>query len=145
MNEVNYELQNPFKYAFKGDQVDASFITLYAPTYKSMENFLPIKQAFTSAVTELSASDLAKAEKDSDESQDIDAKAVIQVLYAWSGDMHKVFLHAEKLFRGGAAKVEGETSFTAPMLDKMDLVDVEGLIGTYIANFIAKSLMDGTE
>jgi hypothetical protein len=148
MNEVIYQLKTPFKYALKGEQVEASFITLIAPTYKSVANFAPIKQAFTSAISELSHGTLSEAtnESSSDEAAgEIDLKSVMHVLYNWSGDTSKVFLHAEALFKNGSALVEGETKFTSPMLEKMDFHDVEGLLGTYVANFIAKSLMDGLD
>lgn len=144
MDEVIYELKVPFEYPVKGEMTEASFITLFAPHYKSINDFAPIKQAFTTAISELSQSAVQAAESlPEDKPEEIGPKSVMHVLYSWSGDTSKVFFHAERLFKNGAAKVDGENSFTTPMLEKMDIEDVEGLVGTYVANFIAKSLMDG--
>ena len=143
-NEVTYELKSPFEYAVKGDVQEAAFITLSAPNYKQMDRFIPIKQAFTSAVTEISESAVAKtAVGDAPEDHEMTSKAVMQVMYAWSGDMVGVLLHAEQLFKSGAALVDGETKLTSDLMAKMALSDFEFMVGDYIAAFIARSLLDG--
>ena len=143
MSEVQYELKNPFDYAYKGNQQAASFITITAPTFKQMDKVTPIKQAFTAAIAEVTA-DVATT---SDDDSKADAEAVtgaqaIQLMLRWSGDMVKINIYAQQLFKL-AALVDGETDLTAPMIDKMSLNDFEGLLGAYIANFIMPSLMDG--
>lgn len=144
MSEHIYELKHPFEYAHKGDTQEAGFITLLAPTFKQASKVAPIKQAFTAAIAEVAEG----AESDRDDKSDSEDSAVtgaqvMQLMYRWSGDMNTVLLHAEQLFKSGAALVDGETKLTTPLMEKMSMVDYEGLIGDYIANFIAPSLMDG--
>jgi len=143
MSEVQYELKNPFDYAYKGENQTASFITLLAPTYKQMGNFTPIKQAFTAAITEVTADLDPEATTEGGDDTGVTATAAMQLMYRWTGDLTKIFLYAEQLFKSGAAMIDGETKLTTPLLEKMDMVDVEGLTGEYIANFIAASLMNG--
>lgn len=143
---MQYELKHPFEYAYKGDVQTASFIELSAPSYKTMSHFVPIKQAFTSAVQELtttmSGTETSDAPKDEDSS--VDGAQVLAIMYQWKGEMSAVYLHAEQLFKSGVALVDGETKLTSELLNKMDFSDVESMLGDYIANFIAASLLAGT-
>lgn len=145
MSEHIYELKHPFEYAHKGDTQEASFITLFAPTFKQVGRMAPIKQAFTSAIEEVTKTvDTSQETGDAgDDNDKVTAAQVMQLMYRWSGDMTGVFLHAQELFKSGAALVDGETKLTTPLMEKMQMVDFEGLVGEYIANFIAPSLMDG--
>ena len=153
MSEYTYELKHPFQYANKGEQVDASFITITGPNYKQMDKVAPIKQAFTVAIEEtargeseaIEAAKEAAEEAVGEEDELIPPSQVIQVLYRASSDITKVFLYAEQLFKSGAALVDGETKLTTPLMEKMHLDDFEGLVGAYISNFIAPSLMGGDE
>ena len=148
MSEHIYELKHPFKYASKGEQVDANFITVFSPNFKQIDKVAPIKQAFTIAIDELNSDDV-KIEEDKKEgekeSDGITPTMVLQLLYRANADVTKVFLHARELFKSGAALIDGESSLTIPLMDKMSLDDFEGVLGVYIANFIVPSLMDGTE
>lgn len=145
MSEVNYELQHPFDYSHKGDMVKAGFIELKAPSFKQMQYVAPIKQSFMNAMTSIGGNftEEEKQEAKNDTETSIDAQGVMHVLYSSDEDMKKVFLHAEQLFKSGTALVEGETLLTTPLMEKMRFDDYERLVGTYIANFITPSLMDG--
>lgn len=142
MSEHIYELKSSFKYAKGGEQEDANFISLTAPTFKQIDKVTPIKQAFMSAITGIQDSALASSEVEGDNTE-ITGEQCIQLMYHWSGDLTSVFLHAEQLFKSGVALVDGETKLTTPLMEKMQVVDFEGLVGEYIANFIAPSLTDG--
>lgn len=142
MKEAQYELKQSFQYAAKGDTVDASFVTLMAPNYKQMQHMVPIKQAFTAAIKEIAA-DVAEPETADQTESTLAASEAIALMYQWTGDLTKVILHAEQLFKSGVALVDGETKMTTPLMEKMAVEDIEGLLGCYIANFIAPSLMDG--
>ncbi len=143
MSEVQYELKNPFDYAYKGDFQAASFITITAPTFKQMDKVTPIKQAFTAAISEVTADVVTTGDDDSKaDAEAVTGAQAMQLMHRWSGDMVKINLYAQQLFKL-AALVDGETDMTAPMIDKMSLNDFEGLLGAYIANFIMPSLMDG--
>jgi hypothetical protein len=143
MSEVRYELKDPFKYAYKGDKPEAIFITISAPTFKQMERMTPIKQAFTAAISEIKDSVAVEAEAQEASQDSVTGQQVMQLMYNWSGDMAKVFVHAQELFKSGVALIDGETRLTTPLMQEMTMTDFEGLVGDYIANFIAPSLMDG--
>jgi hypothetical protein len=144
MSEHTYELKNPFEYALKGDTQTASFITMTAPGYKQVVNFTPIKQAFMSAISEVTEDLDGKQPEEAREAEgSVTGPQVMQLMYRWSGDMNKIFIHAAELFKSGVALIDGETVMKTATLDKMTMTDVEGLLGDYIANFIAPSLMDG--
>lgn len=141
MSEYQYELKHLLEYSTKdGEMAKAQFITLSAPSFKQLSHVAPIKQAFMAALTEIASGD---ADKDAEAEDTVTAAQVMSVLYCWSGDMTKILLHAAELFKSGAALVEGEAKLTQPLLDKIHYDDFDGLVGAYIANFIAPSLMDG--
>ena len=147
MEEVIYELKQPIEYSSKGEKVEATFVTMFGPTYKQMGSFTAIKQAFMASIKEIQ-SDKDTPEQAEDDKKELDSEimeagSVMLLLYQRSEPISKVFLHAEKLFKDGGAMIEGETSFTDPLIKSLSLPDFEGLLGTYIANFIAPSLMDG--
>lgn len=148
MSEAIYELRDPFKYArADGDIAEATFISLAAPNYRQIPKSTPLKQAFAAAVNEMTAaagdraSDVAPGP--SDESTSIEPGQALQVLYTWSGDATKALLHAADLFKSGAAMVEGDVKVTEAILDKLTARDFEGLVGTYLVNFIVPSLTGG--
>ena len=144
MSEVTYELTKPFEYAYKGDTPEAGFITLAAPTFKQMKHLTPIKQAFMSAINEISKSDVSEAGKADDADDEITASGAMQVLYMWSGNLVGIQTEAQEMFKH-IALIDGETKLTTPLMEKMAPEDFDGLLGTYIANFIAPSLMDGAK
>lgn len=140
--EHTYELKEKFEYAHKGESVEATFIEITAPNKKQLSDFIPIKQAVTAAMKEI-AEGADNSEANETEQPEITGSQVLTLLYSSSVDMLKVMLHAEQLFKSGAAKVDGEENLTIPLQDKMGVSDFEGLVGDYIANFILPSLMDG--
>ncbi len=147
MGEVNYELKHPFKYAYKDDMQEASFITLTAPTYRHVDKVTPIKQAFMAAIKQategISEEDSKIVQADTEEASEISAHDAIQVLFQWSGDLTSVMEKAAALFKSGVAQIDGETPFNKGLLEKMSMVDFEGMVGCYLANFIVPSLTDG--
>jgi len=144
MSEVITELKDGFSYAFKGEEQNATFITLLPPTFKQIDKIAPLKQAFVCAINEISQ-DVQQSADDVEESADdsITGPQILVLLYRSTCDMTKVFLHAKDLFNSGAALVDGETKLTIPLMEKMSVPDFEKLVGDYLANFIAPSLMDG--
>lgn len=142
-DSILVDLIKPISYAYKGDQKEGTFVELIAPNYKQLENFLPVKQAFISAVTSIDASkenvDAAK-----DKEAELTGEQALTIMMMSSCDIAKVYLYCEELFKSGAALLEGEQKLTKPLIESMDLEDFEKLVGEYISNFIAASLLDGT-
>jgi len=145
--DIKYELKTPIKYT-TGSQgmVEGSFITITPPAFKHMESFVPIKQAFTNSVLKLQgnvATDDSNI-NDTNEKTEIDPNEAMTLLYNYPDDLSEIFKHARKLLSSGVAMIEGETKLTQSLIDDMALEDAEGLIGSYIVNFIMPSLISGT-
>jgi len=139
-----FELSVPVTYATKGGENDeATFVTLVPPTYKQLEWVTPIKQAVTSAIAQLTKDQAEDAAEESGDDGEITSTMMLSLLYQWDGDMNKVFLYAQELFRKGGALLDGDVKMTEPLLHKLDLGDFEKMVGEYIARFLAPSLMAG--
>ena len=136
---VQYELKTPIEYAFKGDMQAASFIELSEPTYQDMTNFMLGKQAFVKGVAQAAESSASEASGDD---MDITGDDVIGFLYTSGIDMAKIFVAVQELVKSSGL-VDGEVKVTTPLMNKLSVKDAEGLMGFYIANFIAPYLTDG--
>ena len=149
MAAVIVELSANITYAHQGEKQEADFVHIIAPNFKQMSNFIPIKQAFTSAVTDLAKSnqtsdvfDLAEDGEDGEDG-DITGGQALVIMMQSKEDMTKVFLFFAELLKSGVALIGGEQKLTQLMIDIMPLGDFEKLLGAYIANFIVPSLKDG--
>lgn len=142
MSEHTYTLREGFTYAHKGEEVVAKFITLTAANYEQMPYYTPIKQAFMAAIQDVSSTSSSEPAKEASDDNEITGANVVQLLYSWSGELTKVLLNFEQLLKCGAGKIDGETSLTIPLIRKLSMADMEYMLGDYIANFIAPSLMD---
>jgi hypothetical protein len=141
MDDIIIELKKPVPYAKKGEIENATFVTLQPPTFKQIDKVAPLKQAFMSAIKELEGVE-GTAEPGESE-QEITGGQVMAIMYRSQVNMAAVFVHAQELFKNGGALLDGEAKLTVPLLEKMELSDIEKLVGEYIANFIMPSLLDG--
>lgn len=149
-DEIRFEPKKPFQYAAAGDMHTVQFITLMPPNYPQMAYYVPLKQALSVAIRDLSREQAEAIEKQQAAPQDdkpddsaIDGPTILSVLYQGSGDVYKALLHAQELFRSGAALVDGETKLTKPLIESMDPADFEAMVAEYLAAFAAPSLMGG--
>lgn len=140
ISEYTFTLTKPFKYAFKGDQRDAGFVLLTAPTMLQHSQSSALKQSISKIVA--SAIEGIEDAGDGDEGEDKDvggvtAKMVINTIYTSTCvDANIVWEQAKALFKQGVALIDGEQKLTDPLLLKMDTQDFENLVGEYVANFI---------
>jgi hypothetical protein len=138
--EFNYELTTKFKYHFKGEVVEASFIALTAPSSKNIENCAPIKQSFFQAIGEQSKNTNDRSEPTD---EDIDGDSIMMLIQmSKTVNMSSVLMHARELFSSGVALIDGETKLTKPLIDLMSIDDFEGITGQYLANFILVSVLN---
>lgn len=144
MNDLKYELLGSFKYALKGDEQDAGWIELSAPTTKNMKECAAIKQAFFQSLPKTDAKDIEalKELQDGKESKTemLNGDEIIAMISASSDvSLAVVYANARELFCSGIALVDGEEKLTKPLMDKMTFEDFEAMTGQYIANFIIAS------
>ncbi len=141
-----YELKESFQYATAGSQENAQFIELISPHRKSLQYYHPVKSAFMQAVHFLNddASDDEKSEPPKETPDSVDSEGVMSLMYACPDvDMNKVFLNVYELLKSGGGRLDGQEKITEPILDKLSSVDLEGVVGAYIATFIVPSPTGG--
>ena len=138
---MEHILKHSFQYSHNGDLVEAKVISMSGPGYEQLANHTIVEQAFLQAVSEVSKGVEAK-EADKSGDSDISASDAIKLMLGWSGDVNKVYVACQEIFRA-IALIDGEEPLTVPLLKKMHLEDYKLLVGGYIANFIMPSLMDG--
>ncbi len=147
MDEVIYTLKDTFEYAHtgSGNLENAQFITLLPPTARYITDIAPLKSSLFKAIQ------WAQDKEDNDsvgegtgsggDVETISAKAMMTTLDLTPDvDMAKVMLHINSMLTNGLAKVDGEMRFTKPISEKISIIDVYGLAGTFLVNFIIPSL-----
>lgn len=138
-SEHVFTLTTPFKYARGGEQVEAGFITLTAPTSKNSRECAALTQAFHRAS--------ANARRENVEVDD-ETRAAVEdmeltgdMVMAGIGqstdvDLGEVLDIARKLFTaGGVALVDGETQLNSHMADCISFKDLQSMTGEYIVGF----------
>ncbi len=138
--EFDFELTQPFAYAFEGSSVDATFIRLKAPNSKQSRLCAVLKQAFFRALPKIDFDDTdssAKAETDSD----LDGDALIAMIAMSDVDLGEVLEVARKLFTSGLASVDGVKDLNTLMTERMSQDDWESMTGAYMANFTVASAL----
>jgi hypothetical protein len=138
--EFNYELESPIEYASKGEQHEAGFITLQAPTSRNLTECAQLKQAFFRALPKTPANTEVELPEEGD--AELDGPGVM-LLIAMSTEVElaTVLCIARELFSSGLAQVDGEEKLTKTLLDKMSQDDLENMTGAYLANFILASAL----
>jgi len=136
VTEITHDLQSPFKYSFKGDQVEASFITMTAPTMKQHSQAAALKQSIVRIVTDAVRNSNDK-EGDEKEGEDtITAEMIVNTVYGSACvDANVVWEQVKALLKEGLALIDGEQKLTIPLMEKMSPADFETMAGEYIANF----------
>lgn len=134
--EFVYQLIKPIKYAHKGEQQEASFITFSAPSSRNLKECAFLKQCFYRALPKDTGDT-----KESEGSEEISGEAILALMYmSPEVDIDKVFLTASKLFISpNIALIEGQTQLKQSHVDNLSYEDLEEVTGKYLANFILAS------
>lgn len=140
-DSINFELSKPIPYSYEGQELQGTFITLYQPTRKNMDECIFLKQAFFDAAMSVNDEDGDSTQDKPKEDEQIKGEDIIALFYRQKIDMKKVVANGISILRSGAAKIEGVKDLTAPMIDHLSCRDLENIIGAYVGNFIVSSLM----
>lgn len=134
--EITHDLESSFQYAFKGEQRDASFITLTAPTMKQHSQAAALKQSIIRIVTDAARNANDKDDDSEDSEGTITSEMIVTIVYANSCvDANVVWEQVRALLKEGLALIDGEQKLTVPLMEKMSPDDFEKMAGAYIANF----------
>ena len=132
--EIQYDLENKFMYSSKGEQVEAQFITLTAPTSKHSHECAALKQAFFRALPRDQESD------ENVEAKDVSGTEVIILLaISTNVELPDVIEIGKKLLSSGVAMIDGEVKLTMNVINNMYASEFEIILGDYIVNFIIAS------
>jgi len=140
-----FGLEVSFEYAHKGEGVKAEFISLYPPTSRHMSPCSDLKQAVFRSLPEPTKEEIDKGEeveKEKDKEVSISGPEILLFFYkSREVELKKVILLGRELLctKPCIAFVDGEEKINSTLLDKMDPMDLEQMIGEYIARFIAAS------
>lgn len=136
LTEFEYELTSQFDVMINGQMEPAISITLKAPSSKNLTECGILKQAFFRALPDTEDVEDSDANIDDMKGEDI------LILISMSSDvsLSDVLITAKKLFSSkGIAQINGSTTLTSPLADKLSIDDLEGMLGQYLVNFILAS------
>ena len=151
ITEFDYHLTQRFSYHFKGQQTEASFITLKAPTSRNLAESGALSQAFGRAQAahqdrpSVQAAIAAGAGSAEEDVKIAGSDVILGLISSTAVDYPEVLAIAKKLFSGGVALVEGETKLSVPLIDLMSVDDFEAMLGDYLVNFTLASLLTSTK
>lgn len=136
--EYDYELLKKFTYSVKGEQQEAEFVRLIAPSSRHSKECAALKQAFFRAINR------SDAEAGAEDVQDVEITGqdvITMIAMAKDVDLPDVMEVAKTLFLNGIAVIDGETRLTKPMLENIAQEDLECMLGEYMANFTLASYL----
>lgn len=139
ITEFNYELKTPFKYAKSGEQLEAMFITLKAPTSKNIKENSFLKQAFFRSLPKQNISQDNEQNQIEDNIEITGSEIIAMITMSDNVELITILLTAKELFSSGIALVDGEEKLTKPLIDKITQDDLEDMVGSYMANFTLAS------
>ena len=134
--EITHELTTPFEYHGNGENKTASVIILSAPSNKQRKHAAKLKQYFFQAINSLQGADKAEAEENAKDPKGSDIVALLMMSDVDANDIHEAF---KGIITGGCAMVEGATSLTDSLYEKLSFEDTEEMLGDYLVNFLIPS------
>lgn len=145
VTEINVPLTTQVKYHNKGEDAEAQFIMMAAPTSKNMVECAIIKQCFTQAAVAVSKdAEGSSSDKEDKDDSGVNPKDIIQMMFASTTDMNKLWVSAKVLFKD-VVLFEGEVKASVPLIDKISIDDLQNMLGEYLVNFIAASMLSGAK
>ncbi|KKN52104.1 hypothetical protein LCGC14_0615780 [marine sediment metagenome] len=146
--EIEFELEEPIQYAVDGGTSEATLVILKAPTTRNRRDCLFLKQQFLRALHEVSGEQDSKKKKTEEPEDETDTKEeepdpeeVAILIGSSSVDLGEFFDRARALMCRGSAFIEGKVEMTTELFDRMSMEDSERMIGSYMVNFIVRSVL----
>lgn len=152
--QFTYELKDKLSYSRGGDIIDATTITVTAPTGAEMRWAIPLRQWLSQAIAEsqrlnpltdaerADAVEIAKARNDDvpDDDPAANAGEILGVMSVCTTvSLEAVFTTTGAMLSAGLAKVDGEVALTSTLWKKMSMRDIHGIVGEFLAVFTIAS------
>ena len=135
---MKYDLKVPFRYAKKGQEEEAIFIEVSAPSGKTRNDVAIIDQELGKALKNLSK-DSIQSQSSSNEQTEIDDVQIITLMNCYGSDMNLCYDSLEKILVR-SARVDGDIPLTSYLIENIDYQDIKGLLGNYVKFFLSSSL-----
>lgn len=144
LEEYKFNLRKPIKYAHKGEQREAEFVTLLPPTSKHSDECAALKQAFFIAIRSQAGADDDDSGDEPEKINGTQAMVLLSMTPTKELDLRSVMAVGRSLFTSKAepiALVDGEARMTVPLFEQLRQEDFEEMLGEYMVNFITASSM----
>lgn len=144
MQEFNFELKKSVKYSYKGEDLEATFITLKEPSIDQLELVSFFQKAVLRCIKSMNTNESSQSTESAndDDAAKITAHQVLMILVQEYPDMKALFNTAKKLFYCvGIASVEGVVDFTHTIYKVMTISDFQNMMCEYLVNFILPSVL----
>ena len=145
--EVRYVLEDRIHYARDGEQVEAEFITLRAPTSRHTKPCAALEQAFFRATRDqASGVEVSERDKDAPTPEITGSDIMIGIAASTTVDLADVMEVGRTLFLSpGVAFIEGEVPMKTKHLDDMSHRDFKAMLGQYVRDFLIASSLQLTK
>lgn len=137
-----FTLYTPLNYHSRsGDQEQAGWIELHAPSTRNSDECAALRQAFMRTIGEKADEDAEEVEVEGTPEGPDPLHIINAMAMSTSVDLPAVMKVAKKLFSSGVALVEGEVKLTNKLIESMTMEDFERMLGEYLVNFTLASTL----
>ncbi len=138
--EFRFVLTTAFQYSKEGEQINAQFIRLQAPTSKCMRECSALKQAFFRAMGDQKDAVSARGENVDIEIEIKGEDILSMISMSKAVDLPDLMDTAKQLFlMPDIALIDGEHKFKNTLAERMSVDDFQNMFGEYMVNFILAS------
>jgi len=135
-----FTLSEPIEYSTKGEVREGTSITFYAPKANQRKKVMKLKQTFFQSLPK--GDGTPQQEKQTpNEVPEIDGDAVLFIVAQSTADYAEFIEIGRSVICDRNAKIDDNEYLTVVTLDKVDIDEMEKMVGQYVANFIVKSAL----
>jgi len=139
MQEVEYELESCFEYAYQGEVREAKSIVLKAPTANNSRFTAKLKQGFFRAIRDFEGT---ATESTKDTKNEISGDEIMgAIMMSTSVDFGKYTDDFKAFMCKGIALIDGVEPFKEKLFDNLLEEDLMSIMGLYLENFLIASWM----
>ncbi len=139
MKSFTFDLSEPLEYSRNGEVVLGEKIVLYAPKPAQRKKAMKLKQTFFQSLPKGDGS--AQQNNKEKESEEIEGHMVLFIVAQSDADYAEFIETGRSLICDRNAKIDDAEYLTTFTMDKIDLDEMENMVGQYVANFIVRSAL----
>lgn len=143
--EFTYEFKIPFKYAYKGELIEAKKITIKSPN-NIVKNFVTKidEQRLIASKNWQDKMNIIVEDKKEDTKTELQESDIVEFIGSGGGNFNICFEALRDILKSGnenspVALLDDETKVTSPLFDNFSYIDTKNILGGYIKNFLLSS------